>query len=109
MGRGNRIKAAKVRAAVRAEQREQRRNVPSRNAPSPPPKRLTPEEVVALTWIPFDGEYEKEFYWALLPDGETVYCWPNAGYMVAVDGSGRQWEPSANIQVSMDLNAVTWS
>lgn len=44
---------------------------------------------------PWDGTkdyYEKRFYDVRLPDGTIVEkCWPNAGRMVATDGSGRKW------------------
>lgn len=42
----------------------------------------------------WDGQYDKTWYDVLLPDGSVVErCWPNAGKMVATDGSGREWEP----------------
>lgn len=45
-------------------------------------------------WKPFDGEYDKKGYDVLLPDGtEVLWCWPNAGFMNATDGSGRMWGP----------------
>lgn len=44
------------------------------------------------TWEPFTGDYEKEFLDVLLPSGEVVYaCWPNAGALAAMDGSGDRW------------------
>lgn len=46
----------------------------------------------------WDGEYEKEPYLLFAPEG-AVYCWPNAGKMVAMDGSGREWKPEDNVRV----------
>lgn len=38
-------------------------------------------------WIPFTGEYEKQFYDIRLKDGrELVHCWPNAGDFHAFNG-----------------------
>lgn len=63
---------------------------------------LTPEEVERLTWELWEGQpYIKEHYWLLLEDGEVVHCWPNAGYMVACDGSGRQWAPDNRLKISL--------
>lgn len=43
-------------------------------------------------WQPFEGDYDKQHYDALLPDGTIVpYCWPNAGVLCATDGSGNTW------------------
>ncbi|GAB2866116.1 hypothetical protein [Hymenobacter ruber] len=42
----------------------------------------TPEARPA--WLPFIGEYEKEFYDVRTTDGkEHLECWPNAGYFHA--------------------------
>ena len=40
------------------------------------------------------GDYDKKEYLIGLLNGEVVNCWPNAGYMTAMDGSGRDFEPS---------------
>lgn len=49
---------------------------------------------------PWSGEYNKQYYDVLLPDGEIVAnCWPNAGQMMAMDGSGRKWSPGDNTLV----------
>lgn len=42
------------------------------------------------TW---NGEYEKQDYEVKLEDGTIVRCWPNAGRMVSMDGTGREWAP----------------
>jgi len=88
-------------------------------APEKPPLTLTPEEIMAASWEPWLGEYEKQHYWLLLPrevrgpggdvsyladptdvvGRSTVHCWPNAGFMVSCDGSGRQWRPHSSILV----------
>lgn len=48
----------------------------------------------------WDGQYIKQFYDVLLNDGTLVqHCWPNAGEMVATDGSNRRWSPQDNIQI----------
>jgi hypothetical protein len=39
-------------------------------------------------WIPYPGEYEKEFYDIRLKDGrELKCCWPNAGKFCAQNGT----------------------
>lgn len=49
---------------------------------------------------PWDGEYNKQFYDVLLPNGDILKaCWPNAGKMVSMDGSGRMWSVDDRIQV----------
>jgi hypothetical protein len=41
---------------------------------------------------PWDGYYVKEMYDVKLKTGEVVAnCWPNAGFMMAIDGSGGQF------------------
>jgi hypothetical protein len=47
----------------------------------------------------WDGDYEKQFYWLQTADGERVKCYPNAGIMNSLDGSGRQWRPDGAVQV----------
>lgn len=47
------------------------------------------------------GTYRKEFYEVKLATGEVVHCWPNAGRMIALDDSGREWAPSDNINVRL--------
>ena len=51
--------------------------------------------------IEWNGEYEKVFYWVHLPGGAKVKCWPNAGLMCSVDGSGRHWKAEDRILVSV--------
>lgn len=48
----------------------------------------------------WDGDYEKEHYW-VYRGSDRILCWPNAGYMNSVDGSGRMWEPEARIHVAL--------
>jgi hypothetical protein len=49
---------------------------------------------------PWDGEYNKQYYDVLLPDGRIIAtCWPNAGKMVAMNGSGKMWSVEDKIQV----------
>ena len=39
-------------------------------------------------WVPYPGEYEKQFYDIRLKDGrELKTCWPNAGVFHASDGA----------------------
>lgn len=53
----------------------------------------------------WDGNYVKEHYILTTPAKERVLCWPNAGYMTASDGSGRQWAPCADLLVErIDLD-----
>ena len=57
---------------------------------------------IATDFVPWDGEYEKEFYDVLLPSGEVVkHCWPNAGFMNDIMGNGpqRQWSPKDGVKV----------
>ena len=46
-----------------------------------------------MEWRQFDpAKYWKKFYDVRTPDGDVVgQCWPNAGRMMATDGSGRMW------------------
>lgn len=85
---------------------------------------LAPEDGSKLSWSLWDGNYEKEFYWVLpiaglnlelqpnesgtygFPEPQGLYavkCWPNAGIMNAVDGSGREWpyDPAKPLLVSL--------
>ena len=62
---------------------------------------LSHEAAEGLPWVLWDGDYEKEFYWVKPPGGGlAVKCWPNAGWMNTVDGSGRMWQSEANIMVA---------
>jgi hypothetical protein len=57
-------------------------------------------------WEPFtkDFDYWKKFYDVMLPDGTIVeQCWPNAGWMNAINGDGRKWGPEDNIKVRLSL------
>jgi len=47
----------------------------------------------------WDGSYDKTWYDIRLPSGEVLTCWPNAGCMMSMDGSGRTWLPKDNIEV----------
>lgn len=57
-----------------------------------------PEYFEPYIW---DGDYDKIFYWVHLPDGTRVECWPNAGFMMSTDGSGRRWGPEDKPTVSV--------
>jgi hypothetical protein len=48
----------------------------------------------------WDGHYTKRDYIVHLP-GECVKCWPNAGVMNALDGSGRIFKPDGKLVVSV--------
>lgn len=51
-------------------------------------------------WRPFIGMYQKKFYDVRLANGEIVkHCWPNAGNMCAIDGSGREWSDIDPIEI----------
>lgn len=128
MGRGNRIKK---QLAAQAE----RRSNPASPAPGtlwyyqkPKEKRLRELQYVGprsqriterdpippqgLDWRPWDGDYQKEFYWIRVAGAEpsrAVKCWPNAGYMNAADGSGRVWSPDPAFEVAMDVDESAWS
>lgn len=53
-----------------------------------------------MTWKRFDPcDYEKEPLIARLCSGEEVLCWPNAGKLCAIDGSGRDFEGYAHVLV----------
>lgn len=53
----------------------------------------------------WDGEYDKQFYDVLLPNGDIFEaCWPNAGKMLSMDGSGRMWSVDDCIQVRKSKN-----
>lgn len=101
MGRGNIIKKQNAARLAKAEERarlkaefDARLKQAISEIPDPP---VVPDDAV---YVPFDPwNYEKEFYAVKLEDGSIIKCWPNAGYMNAVDGSGRMYNESHNIQV----------
>lgn len=47
------------------------------------------------------GRYIKWFYYVHLDEGVRVLCWPNAGRMAAIDGTGREWWPKDKPVVSL--------
>jgi hypothetical protein len=50
-------------------------------------------------WHKFTGRYIKRVYEVRLKNGDIVQCWPNAGKMTALDGSGRQFTEEDNIEI----------
>jgi hypothetical protein len=48
----------------------------------------------------WDGSYTKRMYVVHLP-GECVVCWPNAGLMNAMDGSGRIFKPDGRTVITV--------
>lgn len=52
-------------------------------------------------WHLWDGQYEKQAYdvWIQGTCNVVLACWPNAGRMCAVDGTGREWGPEDKIAV----------
>lgn len=57
----------------------------------------------ATLWKPWDGTYEKQFYDVRYDRCKVqLHCWPNAGKMIAVDGSGLKWgrEDAVEVRVS---------
>jgi hypothetical protein len=57
-------------------------------------------------WRIWNGEYEK--HPCKVRDGNGyIYAWPNAGLMMAMDKSGRYWQPSDNIEVQ-DASMGEW-
>lgn len=45
-------------------------------------------------WRMFTGRnYEKRHYSVRASGKVFMDCWPNAGFMMATDGSGREWPP----------------
>lgn len=55
-----------------------------------------------MVWVPLtkDFDYEKQFYDVLLPSGVVVkHCWPNAGYLCDINGSGLKFGPEDNIKI----------
>ncbi len=71
-----------------------------------PSKKETKEPklpTIGTEWIPWDGNYVKEFYDIKLHDGKVLRnCWPNAGRMHDLHGNGRQYrkEDVAAIRVA---------
>lgn len=62
------------------------------------------------SWQPFRGEYEKTFYQIRFPDGEVrKHCFPNAGYMHALDGSGLMWSEKSQIEFKRCDCGEKWS
>lgn len=49
-------------------------------------------------FTPWNGDYRKTTYLARI-NGKEVPCWPNAGKMCSIDGSGREWGPEDGIEV----------
>jgi hypothetical protein len=106
MGRGNRIKAAAERREARPANWSWalRRERPARKRHPIPNKIRDSDPIVTaeLVWQPWNGEYEKDFYWIRNVGGErAVKCWPNAGFMNAADGTGRMWAPSPDYEVAL--------
>jgi hypothetical protein len=61
-------------------------------------------------WQPFRGEYEKTFYQIRFPDGDVrKHCFPNAGYMHALDGSGLMWGEKSQIEFKRCDCGEKWS
>ena len=54
----------------------------------------------------WNGYYEKRVYLVHVSNDEAVRCWPNAGIMNAMDGSGRAWVPGDNVLVSPHVGLV---
>jgi hypothetical protein len=53
-------------------------------------------------WVKWDGNYIKQFYDVLVDKYNIVlHCWPNAGKMCAMDGSGRMFEPQNVLAVRL--------
>lgn len=52
----------------------------------------------------WDGHYTKREYIVHL-SGECVRCWPNAGLMYAIDGTGRVFKPDGKTVVSIMTDA----
>lgn len=48
-------------------------------------------------WQIFDGDYEKNIYEVKDSEGKIYECWPNAGRMVALDGSGKEFFPEDKV------------
>lgn len=53
---------------------------------------------------PWTGDYDKSFYWLTTAKGEQVKCYPNAGFMCAMDGSNRKWLPDGAVSVQLIPN-----
>ena len=66
-----------------------------------------------MDFTPYTGDYDKRFYDVKLADGTIIpRCWPNAGKLVAMDGSGRMWDENDSIWIrpavdSLDLDQWT--
>lgn len=51
-------------------------------------------------WTKWTGDYEKQAYDVWIKGVDIVLgCWPNAGRMVATDGSDREWTPEQVLAV----------
>ena len=45
-----------------------------------------------MSWQTFEGEYKKERYDVLTPDGKIyTLCWPHAGLLYEMSGAGLTW------------------
>lgn len=51
-----------------------------------------------IPFRPYTGNYEKQWYEVRLPNGEIHLCWPNAGKMNTMDGTGKQWSVGDGIE-----------
>ena len=60
-------------------------------------------------FIPWDGDYEKQFYWVRLrKTGRVIICWPNAGYMNELEGKCRQFS-RGDVEEIRPIEGWPWS
>lgn len=60
---------------------------------------LVPKAPEDIEWLPWDGKYAKQVYLVKTQDGKIYECWPNAGFMSSIDGSGKQFSPTDKIKI----------
>jgi len=54
-------------------------------------------------WIPYNGDYEKQFYNIRLKDGRVLKCcWPNAGMWFVLNGAMIKSDQVTHVQICAD-------
>lgn len=66
------------------------------------------DRMTTLGFVEWSGAYVKRYYDVLVPKtDEIVKCWPNAGLMNALDGSGRSWSFEDHIKVRKHVEVAS--
>ena len=67
-------------------------------------KKYNKSDMFGLTFTPFTGDYDKDFYDVLTPSGKIVeHCWPNAGIMNDTHGTGEKWDEYDDVYIRKSL------